>query len=170
MSINCEKCGKDINNENYNCPHCGELQVENMKVVLNNANTSIFNKIENYIGKAKETISKTSKSTDEKISKGKDILFEYLDDNPHIKEEYNKHLKLMSEKYETTGTKDYVDSALTKTSDKFDIISGQKMYDLVKDKLALQDKYNDLLATKLVEALNKVKDLETRISKLENKE
>ena len=94
----------------------------------------------------------------------------FIVDNPHIKEEYNKHLKLMSEKYETTGTKDYVDSALTKTSDKFDIISGQKMYDLVKDKLALQDKYNDLLATKLVEALNKVKDLETRISKLENKE
>ena len=170
MSINCKHCSKDISEEIYYCPHCGDIQLENMKDALNNTKTSILNKIENSIDKAKEMISKTSENTDEKILKGKNMLFKYLDDNPQIKEEINKHKELISEKYETTGTKDYVETTLTKTSDKLDIISGQKMYDLVKDKLALQDKYNDLLATKLVETLDKIKDLENRISKLENKE
>jgi len=170
MSINCKKCGKDISEETYYCPDCGELQVENMKDALNNTKTSILNKIENSIDKAKEMISKTSENTDEKISKGKDTLFKYLDDNPRFREEYNKHIEFISDKYDSTGTKGYVDTTLSKTSDTFDVISGQKMYDLVKDKLAIQDKYNDLLATKLVESLNKIKELEKRISELEQKE
>jgi len=48
-----------------------------------------------------------------------------------------------------------------------DSISGKAMYELVRERLELQDRYNDLLATKLQEALDRIERLEARLDEAE---
>ena len=50
-----------------------------------------------------------------------------------------------------------------RVSDQFDILTGKKILEEVQKRLANQDKYNDVLATKLVEALERIKILEHRL-------
>ena len=67
-------------------------------------------------------------------------------------------------KYEESGAKGKVDTAQSQISGKFDEFSGQAMYQLVQERLAEQDRFNDLLATKLHEALERISDLEKRLA------
>ena len=48
-------------------------------------------------------------------------------------------------------------------SEHFDVVSGKKILDEVQKRLAKQDAYNDALATKLFEALERIKVLESRL-------
>lgn len=50
--------------------------------------------------------------------------------------------------------------AVDAVKEKLDSATGQKMYDLVKERLAVQDQYNDVLASKLHEALQRIEKLE----------
>lgn len=47
-----------------------------------------------------------------------------------------------------------------KVSGQFDVLSGQAMYEAVQERLAKQDHFNDVLANKLFEALERVEELE----------
>ena len=47
-------------------------------------------------------------------------------------------------------------------SEGMDKISGKKLLDIVEERLALQDQYNDILATKLDEALKRIEKLESK--------
>ena len=67
-------------------------------------------------------------------------------------------------KYEESGAKGKVDVFQSQVSGKFDEISGQAMYQLVQERLVEQDRFNDLLATKLHEALERISELEKRIA------
>ena len=67
-------------------------------------------------------------------------------------------------KIEESGAKGKVDATVSQISGKFDEISGQAMYQLVQEQLAEQDRFNDLLATKLHEALERISELEKRIA------
>ena len=67
-------------------------------------------------------------------------------------------------KYEESGAKGKVDVFQSQVSGKFDEISGQAMYQLVQERLAEQDRFNDLLATKLHEALERISVLEKRLA------
>jgi len=53
-----------------------------------------------------------------------------------------------------------------KTSDVLDTVSGQKILELMEERNVLQDKYNDILATKLEEALRRIEALEKLLPKL----
>ena len=66
-------------------------------------------------------------------------------------------------KYEESGAKGKVDTVQSQISGKFDEVSGQAMYHLVQERLAEQDRFNDLMATKLHEALKRISDLERRL-------
>ena len=68
------------------------------------------------------------------------------------------------DKYVESGAKGTVDARRSQISGKFDEISGQAMYQLVQERLAEQDRFNDLLATKLQEALERISDLEKRLA------
>ena len=57
-----------------------------------------------------------------------------------------------------------VDAVQTQISGKFDEISGQAMYQLVQERLAEQERFNDLFATKLHEALERISELEKRLA------
>ena len=66
-------------------------------------------------------------------------------------------------RYEESGVKGKVDAVQSEVSGKLDEISGQAMYQLVQERLAEQDRFNDLLATKLHDALERISELERRL-------
>ncbi len=55
--------------------------------------------------------------------------------------------------------------AVDKTLDTF---TGQKVLELVEERLTLQSRYNDILATKLDEALKRIEKLEAMLSKIQD--
>ncbi len=74
----------------------------------------------------------------------------------------------------TNGTKKFLDEkGITETvsnvtgavDDGLDALSGKKILDLVEEHLARQAKYNDILATKLEEALQRIEVLEARLER-----
>ena len=67
-------------------------------------------------------------------------------------------------RYEQSGAKVKVDAAQKQMSGKLDEISGQAIYQLVQERLAEQERFNDLIATKLHEALERITELEKRLS------
>ncbi|MBI3429053.1 MAG: hypothetical protein HY050_03140 [Actinobacteria bacterium] len=68
--------------------------------------------------------------------------------------------KTTKEFLDNTGVTDAATRLANATDDHLDTISGAKLLALVEEKLAIQSKYNDILATKLEEALDKIKRLE----------
>ena len=54
-------------------------------------------------------------------------------------------------------------SAAGSVGEGFDVVSGKKILDLVEQRLELQARYNDVLATKLEEALQRIDVLEKEI-------
>jgi hypothetical protein len=66
--------------------------------------------------------------------------------------------------YKESGAKGKVDAVQSQFSGKFDEISGQAMYQLVQERLAEQERFNDLIATKLHEALERISELEKRLA------
>ncbi|MBC97006.1 MAG: hypothetical protein CME63_04615 [Halobacteriovoraceae bacterium] len=54
-------------------------------------------------------------------------------------------------------------------SNALDEISGKKLLALVEERLTIQDTYNDILATKLEEALQRIEELEQRLEGHEHK-
>ena len=59
-----------------------------------------------------------------------------------------------------TGISSTYDKVKDGTSHQFDTISGKKILDIVEEQVALQSQYNDILATKLDEALKRIAKLE----------
>ena len=96
--------------------------------------------------------------------KGKEII----DNNPKIIEHTKKVSEGVSSKYEESGAKKHIHTIKTKSGEKLDVISGQAMYGLVQERLDLQDRYNDLLATKLHEALERISELEKQLSEFDS--
>ena len=96
---------------------------------------------------------------------------------------FDSTVTVVKEKYESSGLQSTVDSAsqTTKgfldstgisdtagrvaevTGDQLDILSGAKVLELVEERLAIQSQYNNILATKLEEALDRIKKLEEAI-------
>ena len=73
-----------------------------------------------------------------------------------------------AKKYNESKVKEGIDYVSDGTSNQLDVISGQKMYDLVQEKIELQNNINDILAHKLHEALNRIDKLEEEIKTLKS--
>ena len=65
--------------------------------------------------------------------------------------------------YDASGAKDKMDAITGTVSEGFDVVSGQAMYQAVQEHLAVQEQYNDVLANKLFEALERIKKLEEKL-------
>lgn len=138
----CGKCNFESEMEISYCPECSKDVV---------SIDAAFSKIGGLFDNAKEIIS--SKST------------ELIDSNPKLKEHAKKISEGVSSAYVESGVKKHLETAITKSGEQLDVLSGQAMYELVQERLALQDRYNDLLATKLHEALERISELEKILSK-----
>lgn len=66
-------------------------------------------------------------------------------------------------------TPDVVKTTANRVSEGLDVISGVKLLEIVQETLELQEKYNDVLAGKLEEALLRIADLENAIQQAEAK-
>ena len=65
---------------------------------------------------------------------------------------------------ESSGASDTVAHFSSVAGKQLDTLSGAKLLELVEERLAIQSKYNDVLATKLQEALDRIQRLEAAIS------
>lgn len=72
----------------------------------------------------------------------------------------NEVSKKVRETYRDSGLEAKVETVTSTASENFDIVSGAKILQLVEERLAIQEKYNDILATKLEEALQRIATLE----------
>lgn len=70
-----------------------------------------------------------------------------------------------NEQLDRSGLPAAAKSALENTTNVLDTVSGQKILELMEERNVLQDKYNDILATKLEEALRRIGALEKLIPK-----
>jgi chromosome condensin MukBEF MukE localization factor len=86
-----------------------------------------------------------------------------------MKEEFDKLELKRKAKEKTEKVKTFLDdkgitskikTAAEFTEEQLDIVSGSKALKLVEERILLQDKYNDILATKIDEALNRIEYLE----------
>ena len=68
-----------------------------------------------------------------------------------------------------SGVSDKAKKVVSTIDEHVDILSGQRLLQLVEERLALQAKYNDILATRLDEAITKIRELELEIKSLKNK-
>jgi hypothetical protein len=66
------------------------------------------------------------------------------------------------------GAKKAVKETAGAVVDKLDQVTGKRLIELLEAKLQTQDTYNDVLATRLAEALERVAKLEARVGELEN--
>ena len=65
-----------------------------------------------------------------------------------------------------SGTKQACKDAAQAVVDKLDELSGKRLLELVEEKLQLQDLYNNVLATRLAEALERIAALEVQLRQL----
>lgn len=90
----------------------------------------------------------------------------------NIKDEYDKSdaKKIIDEKLQDTkeylddkGISDKASEISSYTTDQLDKVSGSKILELVEERLEMQDSFNDVLASKLEEALTRIKVLEEKL-------
>jgi len=79
------------------------------------------------------------------------------------------HAERFGDQYRNSRAGELTASMIKQAGEGLDTVSGKAMYDLVKERLDLQDRYNDLLATKLQEALDRIDELEDRLDKSERR-
>lgn len=73
----------------------------------------------------------------------------------------------VDEVLDKTGVKNAAVKASEVVGEHLDTITGHKILVLVEERLSLQAKYNDILATKLDEALGRIEELESKLPKME---
>lgn len=79
-------------------------------------------------------------------------------------------IKLIKRYLDDKGVTSKAKSVADFTEEQLDILSGSKALKLVEERLILQEKYNDILATKLDEVLNRIENLEVKLNELSKKE
>src|SRR4030067_764508 len=83
-----------------------------------------------------------------------------------LKEKAKKQTEKVKTFLEDKGITPKIKTATDFTEKQLDILSGNKALKLVEERLILQEKYNDILATKLDEALSRIENLEIKLNDL----
>ena len=125
--------------------------------------------LDNYLKKVKGMVKEAGEKVQPLVDEGAGALKNIANSSQSCYEKSGakKQIDDLSEKahkhYSESGLKDHVDSVSGNISNQFDVVSGKAMYDAVLERLALQEEYNDILASKLFEALEKIQELEKRL-------
>jgi neutral trehalase len=121
---------------------------------------------EDFKNKAKDLFNRAIKATDELKDKALDGF-----DKSEVKSEIGKKLQDAKEYMDEKGITEKAEIGIKKAqelaelaSDNFDKVSGKRILELVEGRLFLQTQYNDILATKLEEALARIAELEKKIN------
>lgn len=81
----------------------------------------------------------------------------------HLKEKLDQATERTQNVLEKTGIPDFAGRVSKTANEQLDSISGAKMLALVEERLQIQDHYNDILAAKLQEALDRIEKLEKQL-------
>ncbi len=123
------------------------------------AEKNFFDKVKIVAGKTNRVVQPvTKKATDSAGSLAASAGRKYEESG--VKERIDSAANTVKQQYEDSGLKDRAESVSNTVSGQFDIVSGQAMFQAVQDHLAKQEQYNDVLANKLFEALERIKQLE----------
>jgi len=112
--------------------------------------------------KIKKTLNKASIAAKEKL---KDFHTEY--ESSELKTTIDGKAVKAKQFLNESGVTAVAKQATTATSDVFDTVAGTKTLRAVEERLELQSKYNDVLAAKLEEALQRIAKLEEGSKKLD---
>jgi hypothetical protein len=77
-----------------------------------------------------------------------------------VTEKVGDSIEWTKEQLDRAGITAVTQAVAEKTTDTLDTVTGQKIFHLMEERNGLQDKYNDILATKLEEALDRITALE----------
>jgi hypothetical protein len=77
-------------------------------------------------------------------------------------------VKYLDGELDQRGAKKAVKDTAEAVVGKLDQVTGKRLIELLEAKLKIQDTYNDVLATRLAEALERIARLEARVSELPN--
>ena len=126
-----------------------KVKIKDMILPVSKAGKTVVNKtIIKPVGKAGKIASKVSK----KISQSYD--------KSTLKPKVDKTVASIDGTLEKTGIKSKAKKAKHVTTKHFDTFTGTRQYRLMQERMALQQRYNDILATKLEEALQRIGHLE----------
>jgi len=129
-----------------------KAKIKDMILPVSKAGKAIVNKaIIKPVGKAGKTAAKVSK----KISQSYD--------KSTLRPKVDKTVASIDETLERTGIKAKAKKAKHVTTKHFDTFTGTRQYRLIQERMALQQRYNDVLATKLEEALQRINHLENLV-------
>jgi|GEM_PF-6421349 len=67
---------------------------------------------------------------------------------------------------EASGARQAITATASVVSEKLDEVSGKRLVELLEKKLQIQDSYNNILATRLAEAIVRISVLEERVNQL----
>lgn len=111
-----------------------------------------FSKIMNYFNEAKDQLSDYASETFEKATRAAKDAGDYLQGKA-----------LQGWEKLDDDTQKAIQEVAEKTVEKKQEISGEKMYQAVMERVQKQEEYNDLLASKLDEALRRIDHLEGKL-------
>ncbi len=125
--------------------------------------SNFFDKAKNAAKKATET---ASESVQPFASKASDSVEELANSTGKLylesgaKRQLDTLTTTAKKHYDESGLNDQAKAISDTVSDQFDIVSGQAMFQAIQDYMAKQDQYNDILANKLFEALERIRNIE----------
>ncbi len=102
------------------------------------------------------------KATDAMSSTAKNLKTEF--DQSKVKAKIDETTQTAYDFLKEKGVIDQAEKISNGVSERLDVISGAKILALVEERLDIQSRYNDILATKLEEALNRIADLESKLT------
>ena len=83
----------------------------------------------------------------------------------HIAQASSAAFEYLDDAVDHHAIKDAIVDAAEAVGDRLDQVTGKKLVELLEAKLRRQDEYNDILATRLAEALQRIAAIEKRLSK-----
>ncbi len=101
----------------------------------------------------KQTISAASDVTQRTLESGKQV---------YTGSKLESAVKYLDGELEQRGAKKAISETKGAVFGKLDQVTGKRLIELLEEKLRIQDEYNDILATRLAEALERIARLETR--------
>jgi hypothetical protein len=125
----------------------------------------IRDRLTNWVRDAADVAGDAAKRVAEVTTDAADTISEKYGQSP-LQEKMDNAVGWTKEQLHRSGVAAATKTVTEKTSDVLDTVSGQKILELLEDRNVLQDKYNDILATKLEEALRRIEALEKLLPKL----
>ena len=128
--------------------------------------TSAWNATANKLSGAAAAISDAGNAVAAKaIEIGVDAAKEIADSSTSVLSgaRLSSAIEYLDNALEEHGIKDALSDTAEAVSDKLDQVTGKQLVELLEAKLRRQDEYNDILATRLSEALRRIAALEKRL-------